>query len=67
MSSDASKGLLSPQMTVLSLVNGMIGGFILILPVLALETGYMGTMIALIVTGILSYYSCYLCVAHIGN
>lgn len=58
---------LSPQMTVLSLINGMIGGFILILPVFALQTGYISTMIVIIVTGIFSYYSCHLCILHIGK
>lgn len=58
---------LSPQMTVLSLINGMIGGFILILPVFALQTGYITTMIVIIVTGIFSYYSCHLCLLHIGT
>jgi hypothetical protein len=54
-------------MTVLSLVNGMIGGFILILPVFALQTGYMSTVIVIIVTGAFSYYSSHLCIIHIGN
>lgn len=39
----------------------------MILPVLALDTGYMSTIIVIIVTGIFSYYSCYLCVSHVGN
>lgn len=54
-------------MTVLSLVNGMIGGFILILPVFALQVGYMGTMLVIVVTGLFSYYSCHICVSHIGG
>jgi amino acid permease len=59
--------LLSPRMTVLSMINGMIGGFILILPVLALETGYISTLIVIIITGAFSYYSSYICISHIGK
>lgn len=54
-------------MTVLSLINGMIGGFILLIPVLALQTGYMSTLLIIVVTGIFSYYSSYLYISHIGN
>jgi amino acid permease len=56
--SNFEDGGLSPFMTVVSLVNGMIGGFILILPVFALETGYISTSIIILVTGFFSYFSC---------
>ena len=49
------------------MVNGMIGGLILILPVLALDAGYVLTLIVIFVTGIFSFYSCYLCVIHMGD
>lgn len=62
-----SEEVLNGPMTVLSMVNGMIGGLILILPLLALEAGYILTLIILIVTGSFSYYSCYLCVIHMGD
>lgn len=58
---------LSGNMTVLSIVNGMIGGLILLLPVMALETGWLLTLIILVMTGLMSYYSCYLCVIHTGS
>jgi len=45
----------------------MIGGLILILPVLALDAGYVLTLIVIFVTGIFSFYSCYLCVIHMGD
>lgn len=54
-------------MTVVGMVNGMIGGLILILPLLALQAGYILTLIILIITGGFSYYSCYLCVIHMGD
>ncbi len=60
-------GALSPFMTVISLVNGMIGGFILILPVFALETGYISTSIIILVTGFFSYFSCQLSLLHIAQ
>lgn len=58
---------LSSKMVVLSLINGMIGGLILILPLLALKTGYLATLIIIVTTGIFSFYSCHLCMLHIGN
>lgn len=54
-------------MTVVGMVNGMIGGLILILPVLALNAGYILSFIVILLTGIFSYYSCYLCVIHMGD
>jgi len=54
-------------MTIVGMVNGMIGGLILILPVLALDAGYVLTLIVIFVTGIFSFYSCYLCVIHMGD
>ena len=49
------------------MVNGMIGGLILILPVLALNAGYILSFIIILLTGVFSYYSCYLCVIHMGD
>ncbi len=54
-------------MVVVGMVNGMIGGLILILPLLALGAGYILSFIVLFITGILSFYSCYLCVIHMGD
>lgn len=63
----AESGTLSDSMTVVALVNGMIGGIILVMPILALKTGY--TMIApvVLVSGFFSYYSCLLCLKHLRN
>lgn len=65
--SDGEHAGLSGPMTVIALVNGMIGGLILILPVMALESGWLLTLIVLIITGSISYYSSFLCVLHTGD
>lgn len=54
-------------MTVIGMVNGMIGGFILILPVNALAAGWLSTLLVIIIIGLFSFYSCYLCVIHLGD
>jgi len=51
-------------MTVVAMVNGMIGGLILVLPIMALNAGYIFTLIVIAITGFLSWYSCFLCVEH---
>ena len=61
------KEVLSPPMTVVGMVNGMIGGLILLLPIYALQSGYISTLIIIFLTGVFSYYSCYLCVIHMGD
>jgi amino acid permease len=58
---------LSSPLTVVGMVNGMIGGLILILPVDALNAGYIFTLIVILITGAFSFYSCYLCVIHLGD
>ena len=54
-------------MAVLCIVNGMIGGLILLLPVMALEAGWLLTLIVVLITGLMSYYSCYICLMHTGS
>lgn len=44
MSNDVSNGM-SNTTTVLGLLNGMIGGTILVLPILGLSTGYVNTLL----------------------
>ena len=53
--------------TVVALVNGMIGGSILVLPLVALEAGWISSIFIIFVTGFFSYYSCYLSMAHLGD
>lgn len=45
----------------------MIGSLILLLPVLALQAGYITSFIVIIVSGIFSYFSCYLYLQHLGE
>ncbi len=54
-------------MTVVGLVNGMIGGVILVLPLLALKTGTFLILPITIFTGFVSYYACLLCIRHLKN
>lgn len=54
-------------MAILCIVNGMIGGLILLLPVMALESGWLLTLIVVLITGFISYYSCHLCLMHTGQ
>ena len=54
-------------MTILGMVNGMIGGLILILPVYALQAGWVITLIVIFITCVFSFYSCYLCIIHMGD
>jgi hypothetical protein len=58
---------LSSPITVVSLMNGMIGGVILVLPVAAYQAGYLYTILAIIFSGSFSYYSCYLSIKHLGD
>lgn len=54
-------------MAIIGMVNGMIGGLILLLPVFALKAGWGICLIVIFVTCAFSYYSCYLCVIHLGD
>lgn len=50
----------------LGLLNGMIGGTILVLPLLGMETGYLLIPCITILFGLMSFYTCYLVVLHLG-
>lgn len=49
------------------MINGMIGGVILVLPVLTISSGYIVTALVILFTGVFSFYSCYLCLSHLGD
>lgn len=53
--------------TVLAIVNGMIGGSILVIPLTSLQAGWAYTLIVIFITGLFSFYSCYIAVIHIGD
>lgn len=54
-------------LTILGLVNGMIGGTILVLPIMGIYTGYITTLIVCISLGYLTYYTSYLIILHLGK
>ena len=58
---------LSNTMTIVGLANGMIGGIILVMPILALKTGYALIAPTSIIIGFFSYFSCLLCLRHLRN
>ena len=58
---------LSNPMTLVGLVNGMIGGIILIMPILSLKAGLLLIAPTCLVTGFFSYFSCLLCLRHLRN
>lgn len=58
---------MNPFIVVIAMINGMIGGLILVLPILAQQGGTVLSFIVILVTGFFSFYSCYLCVIHLGS
>lgn len=54
-------------MTIFGLLNGMIGGTILILPLTGIATGYITTLIVCLGTGGVCYYTGNLIVVHLGK
>ena len=57
---------MKPIVAIVAMVNGMIGGLILVLPLLAAQGGSILSGIIIAVTGFFSFYSCYLCLIHLG-
>ena len=58
--------MLNAPMVVIGMINGMLGGVILVLPLLTLSAGTLLSGIIILVSGIFSYYSSMLCVKHLG-
>ena len=54
-------------MTVLGLLNGMIGGTILVLPLFGLKAGYIDTLLVSLTMGFMSFYTGYLIILHLGK
>ena len=52
---------------VVGIINGMIGGTILVLPVLTRSGGWVLTLITIVITGAASFFSCYIAVIHLGD
>ena len=55
------------SMIVMGLTNGMIGGTILVLPLIGLTTGYVTTIWVTLLIGFISYYTARLIVTHLGK
>lgn len=58
---------MNKYVVIIALVNGMIGGLILVLPILAMQGGTVLSFLVIFVTGLFSFYSCYLCLIHLGR
>ena len=58
---------MKPIIAVVAMINGMIGGLILVLPILSMEGGLITSALIIFITGFFSFYSCYLCVLHLGE
>lgn len=58
---------ISPQMTIVALMNSMIGGTILILPLLVIYAGIVPTLISIGIMGLTNLLSCTICVDHLGK
>ena len=54
-------------MTILGLVNGMVGSSCLILHIISLTAGWLTTIWVCLLTGYVSYYTAYLIVVHLGK
>lgn len=55
----------SGPLTLVALMNAMIGGTILVLPLMFLASGYLPALIATLLTGVINYYSCKICYDHL--
>ena len=52
---------------IVGLINGMVGGSALVLPLLGLEAGYIAIPFISVFFGVVSAYSCLLTVEHLGE
>ena len=55
------------SLAVLSIMNGMLGGPVLVLPVLALSTGYLLGILVPLVMGLINFYTLSLIITHSKN
>jgi amino acid permease len=58
---------ISDLQTLFGIINGMVGNTILILPLQGLIVGYMGVIIVTTILGIISGYTAYLVIKHLGK
>ncbi len=62
-----TENTISDFTTVVGLVNGMIGGTILVLPILGLAAGYVNMFVISILVGFIIFYTTYIVIIHIGK
>ena len=55
------------SMIVIGLTNGMIGGTILVLPLIGVHTGYITVIWVSVLVGFISYYTARLIATHLGK
>mgnify|MGYP002360690835 FL=1 len=58
---------MSGPLTLVALMNAMIGGTILVLPLMFLGAGYLPAIIVTLITGAINYYSCKVCYDHLQD
>lgn len=54
-------------MAVVGFVNSMIGGALLVLPVLGLSSGYISSSLLCMTMGFITFYTCWLLIMHVGK
>ena len=57
---------MKPTIAILALINSMIGGVIMPLPLETLRAGIIVSTVFILLTGVSSYYSAYLYLEHLG-
>lgn len=60
-------GPISNTTVVIGLLNGMIGGTIPVMPLMGLEAGYMTSILTCTTMGLISYFTAYLIILHLGK
>ena len=53
--------------TVLALLNAQFGGSIMVLPLLALQVGWLPLVAIVLLTVLANWYSCHLILLHLGH
>ena len=54
-------------MTIVAIMNGMIGGTILVLPLLFMSAGILPSIISLVLIGLVNYISSKICIDHLAD
>lgn len=57
---------LTVPLTIVALMNAMIGGTILVLPVIFMQSGIVPSLVACVIMGLVNQISCRICIDHLG-